>query len=66
MRRVVTEDYTVTESFSEDDEPAPAPAPVRSERAAQPVKGKIEVGSIGKKKAGSGNQSLLNFFAKVE
>ncbi|KAK3818607.1 MAG: DNA polymerase subunit Cdc27 [Benniella sp.] len=61
---MVTEDYKAVESFSEDDTPAPAPAPVRVEKAAQPVKGKTEGTTGGKKKAGSGNQSLLNFWGK--
>jgi hypothetical protein len=61
---LVTEDYVVVESFSEDDTP-PAPAP-RIEKAAAVGKGKTEGGSVGgaKKKAGSGNQTLLNFFQK--
>lgn len=60
----MTEDYAAVESFSEDETPAPAPAPARVEKAAQPVKGKTEGTTGAKKKAGSGNQSLLNFFAK--
>ena len=60
----MTEDYKAVESFSEDDTPAPAPAPVRVEKAAQPVKGKTEGTTGGKKKAGTGNQSLLNFWGK--
>ncbi|KAF9173979.1 hypothetical protein BGX20_001435 [Mortierella sp. AD010] len=61
---MVTEDVVEMESFSEDDvpAPAPAPAPVRSEKT-ESLKTKQESGGP-KKKAGSGNQSLLNFFSK--
>ncbi|KAG0022346.1 hypothetical protein BGZ80_000487 [Entomortierella chlamydospora] len=59
---MVTEDVVEMESFSEDDVPAPAPAPVRTEKT-EPLKTKQESGAS-KKKAGSGNQSLLNFFSK--
>ncbi|KAF9960337.1 DNA polymerase delta subunit 3 [Mortierella alpina] len=64
---MVTEDVVVMEPFSEDEivqapTPARAPAPVRAEKPAEPTKGKTETGP--KKKAGSGNQSLLNFFSK--
>ncbi|KAF9357914.1 DNA polymerase delta subunit 3 [Mortierella sp. AD094] len=61
---MVTEDVVEMESFSEDDvpAPAPAPAPVRTEKT-EPAKSKQEIGGP-KKKAGSGNQSLLNFFSK--
>ncbi|CAO3564068.1 unnamed protein product [Mortierella alpina] len=64
---MVTEDIVVMEPFSEDEiiqapTPARAPAPVHAEKPAEPTKGKIE--GVPKKKAGSGNQSLLNFFSK--
>ncbi|KAG0353644.1 DNA polymerase subunit Cdc27 [Gamsiella multidivaricata] len=63
---IVTQDVVEMEPFSEDEivpveAPAPTPMPTRAGKATEPVKGKIEVG---KKKAGSGNQSLLNFFSK--
>ncbi|KAF8985360.1 hypothetical protein BGZ46_004700 [Entomortierella lignicola] len=63
---MVTEDIVEMESFSEDDVPAPASAPasIRTEKA-EPSKGKQEIGGA-KKKAGSGNQSLLNFFSKKQ
>ncbi|KAF9957319.1 hypothetical protein BGZ70_009547 [Mortierella alpina] len=64
---MVTEDVVVMEPFSEDENiqapaPARAPAPVRAEKPTEPTKGKSE--GVPKKKAGSGNQSLLNFFSK--
>ncbi|KAF9936654.1 DNA polymerase delta subunit 3 [Mortierella alpina] len=64
---MVTEDVVVMEPFSEDEiiqapTPARAPAPVRAAKPAEPTKGKTEAAP--KKKAGSGNQSLLNFFSK--
>ncbi|KAF8926137.1 DNA polymerase delta subunit 3 [Dissophora ornata] len=65
---MVTEDYVEMESFSEDEvesPKAPAPTPVRA--AESTAKGKAEGGVVSggaKKKAGSGNQTLLNFFKK--
>ncbi|KAF9275939.1 DNA polymerase delta subunit 3 [Mortierella alpina] len=64
---MVTEDVVIMEPFSEDEivqapPPARAPAPARAEKPTEPTKGKTEAAP--KKKAGSGNQSLLNFFSK--
>ncbi|KAF9919411.1 hypothetical protein BX616_000022 [Lobosporangium transversale] len=68
---MVTEDVVEKEPYSEDEaipEDIPAPAPVPAPAASKPpksagaVRGKNE--TLPKKKAGTGNQSLLNFFSK--
>ncbi|KAF9436982.1 hypothetical protein BGZ76_002385, partial [Entomortierella beljakovae] len=61
---MVTEDVVVMESFSEDEEPParPPPPPPRVEKQ-EPTKTKSESNGP-KKKPGSGNQTLLNFFKK--
>ncbi|KAG0204410.1 hypothetical protein BGX28_003626 [Mortierella sp. GBA30] len=60
---MVTEDVVEMEPFSEDEivQEAP-PAPAHVDKQAEPTKSKAETGA--RKKAGSGNQSLLNFFSK--